>query len=558
MASFLLHISLSIFTVGTSAKSKHVAGTVDLAAVGSPFEHYWKRCVGSGHMLLGTREDWRTHLKLAVNELGIRGIRGHGLLDDDMSVLPRRGGEYEFYNIDQVFDYLKQLNIKPVVELSFMPSALVSCGRSRQPHCQYAFDDHGSYKGLTMPPDNFEDWYHLIKSLAEHLVARYGIGEVSSWHFEVWNEMWGMKFPEPYLALYNASAHALKSIHESLKVGGPATMQTLDVGDFIKAVRNKIPIDFISTHFYPTDPQCQTQATREDADCFAHTVLAARRLAKDAGLPFFITEYNNGLGGTSRDDSSAAAFVFRQIGLLDELDMFSWWTFSDVFEEGWMQSAPFHNGYGMMTLQGIRKPVWRAFEMLAGAGDLRLPVAGGVSPADSDSSISVLATKKILGNHTNVQLFISNYPRAGEPTRYKCDESSGQCKDDHLGTFTDEALCNADCKSEAFSERMNQDWLNVTLILRHNELLLLPATVNGHRIDDEHANPLATWHELGSPKYPTSTQIESMSAASSTSPAERIEVNHLNTTVSTISFHMPPNAVLHISFELRRAESVVV
>ena len=31
------------------------------------------------------------------------------------------------------------------------------------------------------------------------------------------------------------------------------------------------------------------------------------------------------------DDASAAAFVFRMIGIMDQkLDVFSWWTFSDV------------------------------------------------------------------------------------------------------------------------------------------------------------------------------------------------------------------------------------
>lgn len=41
-------------------------------------------------------------------------------------------------------------------------------------------------KGLNMPPDNFEDWADLIGLLAEHLVQRYGLEEVSQWHFEVW------------------------------------------------------------------------------------------------------------------------------------------------------------------------------------------------------------------------------------------------------------------------------------------------------------------------------------------------------------------------------------
>lgn len=129
-----------------------VNATVDLTASPTPFAKYWQRCVGSGHMLLGTREDWRRHLKLAVDELGFTGIRGHGLFDDDMSVHPR-SGDYQFYNVDQVYDYLHSLGIKPVVELSFMPSALVSCGGNSQPACRYAFGAPGGYKGLTMPPD---------------------------------------------------------------------------------------------------------------------------------------------------------------------------------------------------------------------------------------------------------------------------------------------------------------------------------------------------------------------------------------------------------------------
>ena len=32
-----------------------VQANLDLSANTSPFPHYWKRCVGSGHMLLGTR-----------------------------------------------------------------------------------------------------------------------------------------------------------------------------------------------------------------------------------------------------------------------------------------------------------------------------------------------------------------------------------------------------------------------------------------------------------------------------------------------------------------------
>jgi xylan 1,4-beta-xylosidase len=86
-----------------------LAVTVDLTAPTVPFVHNWKECVGSGHMLLGTRADWRAHLKLARDELGFKRIRGHGLFDDDMSAVPNRDISPDKtmpYNVDQVFGFL--------------------------------------------------------------------------------------------------------------------------------------------------------------------------------------------------------------------------------------------------------------------------------------------------------------------------------------------------------------------------------------------------------------------------------------------------------------------
>ena len=71
----------------------------------------------------------------------------------------------------------------------------------------------------------------------------------------------------------------------------------------------------------------------------------------------------------------AAAFIFHTIPQLTDLDAFSWWTISDVFEEGWLRGAPFYGGYGLLTSQGVAKPAYRAFELLNGAGDQRIPVA---------------------------------------------------------------------------------------------------------------------------------------------------------------------------------------
>ena len=234
-----------------------VSAALDLGSVTTPFPHYWKRCFGSGHTYLGTRADWREHMARSAAEIGVQGLRMHGVMDDDLSVCPRKG-EYHFYSLDLVYDNMLANGVKPLVELSFMPKALVTCGGKGEPQCQWAFGAPGSYRALQMPPDDWNDWYNLVKALAQHMVDRHGLAEVSTWRWEVWNELWGMRYPHPYLDLYNASALAIKSVHPTLQVGGPATAGLSNVQDFVDDTKKMgIPVDFVSTHSYPSDGYCR-------------------------------------------------------------------------------------------------------------------------------------------------------------------------------------------------------------------------------------------------------------------------------------------------------------
>lgn len=39
------------------------------------------------------------------------------------------------------------------------------------------------------PPKNYSDWSNLIIAFANHIIDRYSLAEVSTWNFEVWNEV---------------------------------------------------------------------------------------------------------------------------------------------------------------------------------------------------------------------------------------------------------------------------------------------------------------------------------------------------------------------------------
>jgi hypothetical protein len=84
-----------------------VTVTVDASGSGAkPFSHVWKRSFGSGHAALGLRDDWQWALKRAANELGLQGVRQHGLLDDDMGVVVGHR-TYNWTNVDKLWDAIR-------------------------------------------------------------------------------------------------------------------------------------------------------------------------------------------------------------------------------------------------------------------------------------------------------------------------------------------------------------------------------------------------------------------------------------------------------------------
>jgi xylan 1,4-beta-xylosidase len=184
----------------TLAVWAHAVPAIDVAidlSSRTKFPHYFERCVGSGHGALTLREDWRQHVDMAHNDLGIQRVRFHGILDDDMSVSfsPNETG---FVNIDSICDWLVQRNMSMVMELGFMPRWLARDRSGAVPVISKGQQDtvaDGNYScthsinhyiGCSDPPYDFDLWGALIYKLGNHLVERYGIEELGSkWMFEV-------------------------------------------------------------------------------------------------------------------------------------------------------------------------------------------------------------------------------------------------------------------------------------------------------------------------------------------------------------------------------------
>jgi len=351
----------------------------DLSQRGAELLHSWEHCVGSCHAPTALRADWQQQLRRCHAELGFRYVRFHGLLSDDVGTLIRNNDEllYSFFNADRILDFLLSIGMKPFVELSFMPTALASGSRT-------VFH----YRGNVTPPKDYKQWSTLIRRLVRHWVDRYGIQEVRTWFFEVWNEPNLKAFwtgtQKDYFRLYRVTAEAIKRVDQSLKVGGPATARDGWIEEFLEfCTTRRLPVDFVTTHHYPTDAlghegdDTETQLASSQRGVLREWAQDTRRRA--GRLPVYYTEWNSSSNPRDprHDEPYAAAFVAKTaLEASDLVQGYSFWTFSDIFEENYFPSVPFHGGFGLLNLQGIAKPTYRAFELLHRLGTERLFVDG--------------------------------------------------------------------------------------------------------------------------------------------------------------------------------------
>jgi xylan 1,4-beta-xylosidase len=434
---------------------------IDATAQTSPFPHFWEEMFGSGRAILSLRESYRDDLRAVKQATDFRYVRFHAILHDEVGVYneDEHGNPvYNFAYVDQIYDGLLKNGVRPVVEISFMPKKLAF-----NPDALHPF----WYKQNVSPPKSWEKWDGLMTHFAQHLVDRYGIDEVSQWYFEVWNEpnidFWnGIPRKQSYFELYAHTSHDLKSVNPRLQVGGPATAAAAWVDDFLKyAAENHVPVDFVSSHGYADDTVENLFGTNEDIPMDDRVCRAIGKVRKQIrasampNLPLFWTEWNVQGMNESRDTSFVGTGLANTIRECDGLvNMMSFWTFSDVFEEGGPIPQPFEGEFGLRAKGGINKPSYYDFALLHQLGDRRIanPSSNVIVTRRSDGTLAVAVWNLVdpgkTGTAKNIQLRFRGLP--------------------------------ADAK------------------------------VSISRVDDDHGNTLAAYKAMGSPVDPTEAQVKEL------------------------------------------------
>ena len=432
-----------------------------------PFHNNVGFCIGTGRMGLALQQAYQDQLKLVQDEIGFSHIRGHGLFSDDMAIYHeyeedgQTKVEYNYTYLDMVMDSYLKLNIKPFLELGFMPEKLAS-------GTQTIF----YWKGNTTPPKDYSMWADMVQKLLIHLMSRYGADEVATWPIEVWNEpnlpgFWEKADMQEYFKLFAVTLRAIKEVDTRFHVGGPAICGVRDAEwmkeflDFCKA--EGLKPDFITRHHYttelpehvghygyaklsePEDGFANLQSTRDIIDSYPEF----------KGLEIHITEFNTSYipNCPLHDTNENAAFIAHQLSRLGDVnESYSYWTFGDIFEEQGVPFTPFHGGFGLVANGCIPKPTFWTFAF---------------------------------------------YKRL--------QESGGKCvyKDDHVVILQKD---DGSYLGVAWNHKPEGDGileLGIALPAEAGNYTLLQKTV-----DENTCNPLKVWHDLGEPAYPDAGQIK--------------------------------------------------
>lgn len=422
---------------------------------------------------------------------------------------------YNWTIVDLVLDTILKYGCKPFVELGFMPQDLADPKCYDMSQDTFRLQNYQTY-GWSCPPKDYQKWYNLIFNLVHHCVERYGIAEIQTWYWELWNEpdldyYWAGSIEE-FNQLYDYTAAAVKAACPEAKVGGPGTTNPakerrsseyldkflahcVDGTNYYTGERGTV-LDFLSFHVkgggYRADPKHRKQdppsvkrilsdvkngreiinqyPTLKDLECVLSEIdpdgWAAGGAWDNINLNFRNTEYYPSFVATAFDKVSKFARAENW-----DLKLLTW-AFMFVGERCFEGTRTF-------STQGIDKAIFNLFRMYARMG-----------------------RQQILLESTG----------AKDPLTYA--DMLGRGQDPDLSGF---ATRSGDNSLQILIYNHHDDWdlsglYEVELAIEHLPFETQDLVLHHYRIDHSHSNAYAEWVRQDQPMYPTPGQREAIKA----------------------------------------------
>ena len=413
---------------------------------------------------------------------------------------------YSWTILDRIFDTFHAAELRPLVEVGFMPQALST---HPEPY-RHSFPKGSIYTGWAYPPKDYRKWSELVFQFVRHLRERYGDAEVKTWMWEVWNEPdidYWKGTPEEYFKLYDFTIDAVLRAFPEARVGGPDSTGpgSPKSAEFLRLfldhcahqpnyVSGKVGsrLDFVSFHPKGSPKwqgdHVQMGLSRQLAAIdqgfkivasfpeWAHTPIVLGESDPEGCAACSAQEnpqngYRNGpLYASYTAETLSNIYVLanrERVNFLGEVN----WSFE--FED-----QPYFAGFREMASNGLDKPVLNTFRMLGMLGSERIRVtSSGTLPTDEvletgvrgKPDINAIAARK----DNEIEILVWNY------------------HDDDLPA----PAAPIDLLVEGLPAKANI------------------ALGEHFRVDSNHSNAFAAWQEMGSPQNPSPVQYQRLQDA---------------------------------------------
>ena len=203
--------------------------------------------------------------------------------------------------------------------------------------------------------------------------------------------------------------------------------------------------------------------------------------------PLSLLRYDIAFAYHDLPDQAAFLVAVADATKASNVAVLSYWAFSDVFEEYFfpVSNVSFHGAFGLVNLNDVPKPSYRALQLLREAGDVLMryavanrSAAGGAGRGDTCRTTAGVIPTRASGTG-DVLLLLYNHATYGTAI--------------------------TDCRVRATIRDVDA---------RRNGV----ACATLRRIDADHANPLRLWEVMGAPNYTTALQDQQLRQSSEMIP----------------------------------------
>ncbi len=396
---------------------------VDTAAKGVLFPNTWQRIINIGYAGELVSATVQRQLRIMQESIGFSHLRFHGILDNEINIYneDEKGNPILYFTyLDMILDFLDSINLKPYLELSFIPTKLAK-------HLCSPF----SHRAYISSVKDLDKWRYLVRGIVMHCVERYGLSSVKQWYFSFMGFNWvqcgyAPKYAislDEYYALYLAAYQEIKGVNSEFLVGGPATDSFTLETDGIATMEEWIsvcfqhhcPPDFVAIHCYPVvgRDMIHLEASKEksnammisktafssrseDENYIAHHLKLLKQSMRRAGLtkvPIVIDEWNSSLWQRDpiSDTCFRSAFIAKNIieNAASVMAMAQAFV-SDYSIEAYPEKEPFYGDIGMFTNNDVRKNVFYVYKLFSRLGNVKIASGDGWAAFRHDRTIQLV------------------------------------------------------------------------------------------------------------------------------------------------------------------------